>query len=285
MRTAYPYLQELQDDYNTGKDNYLHANYDTYLFYPSFTEDNVLTMVRNTFAEAMNRRIKLPSTVVILISDQLIVEDPLYLPSEVDRKIKWILRELDAMIKIRKSTLPTKAYKFGQPRIMWVRGFNNTMANYLTMEILLKYNNMLRKICMAKAVYTIATPSFNEAVPRCFDRDGKTQIKEGFKLLWFDIIEGIKRHDQADKRAEINQILRYNAHESASHTKSSRINRGTHSGYAGRSRNDTHFASSRTVHNSDDRGSVNQHGYSSRSPRDKSRQRHRSRESTDHYRY
>lgn len=200
----------MQEDHGSGHLNYLHSNYDTYVFYPTFTETNVLTMVRNAFIEALNRRIKLPSTVVILLSDQIIVEDPLYLPSEIDRKLKWILRELDAAVKIRKSLLPTKAYIFGQPRFMWVRGFNNTRANYISDEILIKFNNMLRKTCMAKAVYTIPTYSYNESAARCFDFDGKTQIKDGFNLLWHDIIHGIKSHDLSDERAEIDRVLKEN---------------------------------------------------------------------------
>lgn len=198
----------MQRDHEAGHENYLHNGYDTYVFYPAFTEMNVLTMVRNGFVEALNKRLKFPSAVVILISDQIIMEDPLYLPSEIDRKIKWILREIDAAIKIRKSLLPLKAYTFGEPRVMWVRGFQNTRANYISEEIMMKYNNMLRKLCMAKAVYTIPVDSYNDAVARCFDYDGKTQIQDGFNLLWYDIIKGIKKHDKSDKEAEIAAIVK-----------------------------------------------------------------------------
>lgn len=207
IRTAYPYLQQIQQEHDSGRENYLHDHYDTYVFYPMFTETNVLTMVRNCFVEALNRRLKLPNAVIILTSDQIIIEDPLYLPSEVDRKLKWILRELDCAIKIRKSSLPLKAYKFGEPRIMWVRAFQNTRANYISNELLLKFNNMLRKTCMAKAIYTIPTNKYNNSPARCFDYDGKTQIKEGFELLWLDIIQGLKKHDEADKNAEIANVL------------------------------------------------------------------------------
>lgn len=206
------YLQQIQQDHDTGKENYLHSEYDTYVFYPNFTETNVLTMIRNGFIEAANRRLKFPSAVVILISDQIIVEDPLYLPSEIDRKIKWILRELDSAVKIRKSLLPTKAYTFGELRIMWVRAFQNTRANYIPPDIILKYNNMLRKTCMSKAVYTIPTDTYDDSEARCFDRDGKTQIKEGFNLIWHDIIKGIKKHDKSDKYAEIAATIKEHSH-------------------------------------------------------------------------
>lgn len=233
VRNAYPYLQSLQEDHGTGHVNYMHANYDTYVFYPVFTETNVLTMVRNSLVEALNRRLKFPTTIVILLSDQIIMEDPLYLPSEIDRKIKWLLREIDAIIKIRKSLLPAKAYIFGEPRIMWVRAFNNTKSNYISRDILLKYNNMLRKICMAKAVYTIPTYTYDESGSRCFDRDGKTQIKEGFDLLWYDIITGIKKHDHNDEQANIDQIIREHGklrdhNDSANYSSKVSTNRSDH---------------------------------------------------------
>lgn len=173
VRSAYPYLQRIQDEHDSGHENHLHGNYDVYGFYPAFTENNVLTMVRNSLVEGMNRRYKFPSAIVILLSDQIIVEDPLYLPSEVDRKIKWILCEIDSLIQIRKSSLPTKAYIFGEPCIMWLRTFQNTKANYLSHDLLLKFNNMLRKTCMAKAVYTIPVQYPSESSLRCFKFDGK----------------------------------------------------------------------------------------------------------------
>lgn len=200
-------MQQIQQEHEHGRENYLHSTYDTYVFYPNFAETNVLTMVRNCFIEGLNRRLKFPSAVIIMLSDQIIIEDPLYLPSEVDRKIKWILRELDAAVKIRKSSMPTKSYNFGEPRFMWVRAFQNTKANYISDEILLKYNNMLRKICIAKAVYTLPLEVYDEGSVRCYDYDGKAKINQGFNIVWNDIIKGLKRHDKNDKLAEEANIV------------------------------------------------------------------------------
>lgn len=246
IREAYPYLQELQRNQEAGYDNYLHANYDTYVFYPNFAENNVLTMIRNGFIEALNKRIKMLSAVVILLSDQLIVEDPLYLPSEIDRKIKWILRELEAAVKIRKSSLPLKAYTFGEPRIMWVRGFQNTRANNVPPELLLKYNNMLRKICMTKAVYTIPVDTYQNSTTRCFDYNGKTKIKGGFDLLWTDIINGIQQHDKNDKAAEEQRLLKaYGRHCDSGKRQSDGYARPRHyDEKRGRDSNYTHRSSS-----------------------------------------
>lgn len=179
-----------------------------YGFYPAFTETNVLKMIRNTLVEGLNARLKLPSIIVVLCADQLLLEDPLYLPSELERKVKWVLREVCKLIQTRKTSLHTKSFTLGEPRIMWVRAFQNSKRNDTDKENLLKFNNMLCRICIAKAIYTIPTPSFSSTNIRCFDFDNKTQIREGFVTLWEDIIAGIKSHDEMDKYYEQRKIAK-----------------------------------------------------------------------------
>lgn len=203
-RDAYPYLQQLDQEHKKGCENYLYANYDHYVYFPSFTETNVLKMARNTLIEGLNRRVKLPNTVIVLLGEQIITEDPLFLPSEFERKFKWLLREWDVNIRLRKSSLPPKAYTMGQPRIMWVQGFRTRRGSKVDQDNLLKYNNLLRRTCMAKAVYTIPV---NDSSFRCFDFDGRTQLPEGFKFLWQEIVNGLQSHDEKDKQYEINRLV------------------------------------------------------------------------------
>lgn len=192
-RLAYPYLQEMDQDHKRGFENYLQENYDHSAYYPCFTDTNVLSMIRNSFVEGLNKRPKLPSTVIILFGEQLLTEDPLFLPSEFERKIKWLIRELEVNIKIRKRSLLPKAYTMGQPRIMFVQAFRTSKSSQITTDQLLKFNNLLRRTCIAKAVYTIPV---DDSSLRCFDHNGKTQITEGFRFLWQEIISGLKFHDE-----------------------------------------------------------------------------------------
>lgn len=216
-RIAYPYLQQLELDHKKGCENYLEENYDHYAYYPSFTETNVLSMIRNAFVEGLNRRARLPNAVIIILGEQFLTEDPTYLPSEFERKIKWILREIDILVKIRKGNLPPKAYVLGQPRIMWVQAFRTRRGSAVHSDQLLKFNNLLRRMCMAKAVYTIPV---EDASIRCFDVDGKTQITGGFKFLWQEIIAGLKLHDEKDRQYEINQLVDKRLKEMDLHKKS-----------------------------------------------------------------
>lgn len=204
-RIAFPYLQQLGEDHKRGYVNYLHENYDHYVHFPSFTETNVLKMVRNSLVEGLNRRIKLPSVIVVMCSEQILTEDPLFLPSEVERKIKWLVREIETIIKVRKGILPIKAYTLGEPRVMWVQLFQNSKANKLNGDNLQKFNNILKRICHAKAIYML--PIDTGSATRCFDFDGRTQIKDGFNTLWLEIANGIKFHDGRDKQYEVAQLV------------------------------------------------------------------------------
>lgn len=203
-RDAYPYLQQMDQDHKRGCENYLQENYDHYAYFPCFTDKNVLAMIRNAFVEGLNRRLKLPNAVIILFGEQLLREDPLFLPSEFERKLKWLIRELDVNIKIRKGSLPPKAYNLGQPRIMFVQAFRTCKSSLINPDQLLKFNNLLRRTCITKAIYTIP---IDDTTLRCFERNGKTQITEGFKFLWQEIINGLKLHDEKDRLHEVNQLV------------------------------------------------------------------------------
>lgn len=205
VRTAYPYLQKLDGEHKRGYPNYIQDHYDHYGYFPSFTESNTLKMLRDTLVEGLNRRIRLPNCIIILCSEKLITGDPLYLPSELERKIKWVIKEYIHLINIRKSLLPAKAYVMGEPRIMWVQAFNNTRRNNISTDQIVKFNNLLRRVCATKAIYTIPIDDVNSS--RCFDRDGKTQIEDGFRYLWHEIINGVKHHDEKDKQNEINHLV------------------------------------------------------------------------------
>lgn len=103
--------------------------------------------------------------------------------------------------------------------VLFVRAFHNTKANYVSNEILFKFNNTLRKLCIAKAVYTIPVDSYQDSRARCFDYDGKTQMSDGFELLWHDVIKGLKKHDENDKHAEVVNII----HENTKHQQSEKL--------------------------------------------------------------
>lgn len=159
-------------------------------------------MIRNTFVEGLNSRARLPSAVVIMCGEEFIAKDPLFLPSEFERKIKWVLKEIDAAIKSRKSILPVKTFTFGEPRIIWVKAFQNSVNNNLKDEHLNKFNNLLKKQAIPRGVYTIDLAVFADTTIRCFDKDGVSQFKTGFHEMWLAIANELKIIDEDDVQYE-----------------------------------------------------------------------------------
>lgn len=205
VRDSYPYLQAMEDEHLQGYTNYLHQNYDVYAFYPKFTDKNILSMIRESFVEGLNKRSKLPNCVIVLYSETFLTEDPLYLPSEMERKLKWLMRELNSLVQIRKSQLPTKAYNFGEPRFMWARAFQNTLSRNIDPLNLLKFNNLLRRLCISRAIYSL--PVEERSSDPCFDFNGKAHLKSGFIAFWTDIIKAIQEHDKNDKKYRMDRTV------------------------------------------------------------------------------
>lgn len=91
MRDAYSFLQNLKAAFLHGDKCYLQETYNSFGYYPVFTETNPLSMIRNTAVEGLNAHLKMPNAIVIIASNKIISQDPLFLPSEIERKLRWIL--------------------------------------------------------------------------------------------------------------------------------------------------------------------------------------------------
>lgn len=161
-------------------------------------------MIRNAVIEGLNSRARLPNAIVIITGDQFLTTDPLFLPSELEKKVRWVLRELSAAIDTRKSLLKPKCFIFGEPRIMWVRMFQCTAGDPVSQENINKFNNLLYRVCCGKAVYTPELKLFTNSSARCYDKRGK-RIDESFKELWIAMSNEIKRFDQRDEHYFINK--------------------------------------------------------------------------------
>lgn len=160
-------------------------------------------MVRNAAIEGFNRHLKFPNAIIILCGDDFVNEDKYYLPSELEKKVRWVLRELDTAVKVRKSLVEPKCFTFGQPRIFWVRAFQASKNNNIPPDNLLKFNNMLRRVCAAKAAYSPDLKLYVDSGLRCFDRKNKV-VPEGVKTLWLALGEEIKQIDEDDEQYAVN---------------------------------------------------------------------------------
>lgn len=151
MRDAYPFLQNLKAANHQGDKCYLLDTYDVYGYFPVFTETNPLAMIRNTIYEAFNAHLKMPNAIVIVAGTDLLTQDKLFLPSELEKKLRWILKEITIAVTTRKSDLKPKNFTFGEPRIIWIKSFKTTESHVIPNENILKFNNLLRRTCASKS--------------------------------------------------------------------------------------------------------------------------------------
>lgn len=199
MRDAYPSLQNLKAAFIHGEKCYLQETYDSFGYFPVFTEKNTLSMIRNATVEGLNAHLKLPNAIVILMGNQIITEDPLFLPSELEKKLRWILREIMAAIATRKSMLLPKNFTFGEPRIIWIKNFQTHVGDPVDPECLTKYNNLLKRICAPKAVYTPDLDLFVNTAARLYDHHNRINDRS-FKELWMAISATMKEIDDWDEQ-------------------------------------------------------------------------------------
>lgn len=204
LRDTYPYLQRIMQNQSSAEEIYLQATYDVYAFYPDFTQDNVLSMVRNAVVSGLNSQPRFPSAIVILIGNLLLVQDKLFLPSELEKKVRWILREINSAITTRKSLLKPKCFTYGEPRIIWVKSFQTQVGDLVKPENLLKFNNLLRRICASKAIYTPGLRSFEASTARCYDRKARINEKS-CEEMWISMSEALKLIDERDEHYFINK--------------------------------------------------------------------------------
>lgn len=199
MRDAYPFLQNHKTASMHGQSSYLMDTYDPYGYFPTFTESNPLTMIRNSVAEGLNVHLKLPNAIVVIAGTSLITQDELFLPSELEKKIRWIMKEILALLMTRKSHLLPKNFTFGEPRIIWIRAMQTHTGDPVPTEMITKFNNILHRICAGKAIYTPELELFTSSSTRCYDSHGRI-IDNAFKELWWAVSDAIKQIDTRDEQ-------------------------------------------------------------------------------------
>lgn len=135
---------------------------------------------------------------------------------------------------------------------------------------------------MAKAVYTLPVPVFENTKTRCFDYDQKTQLVQGFKSLWIDIINGIQKHDETDKEYKVNKAINTFQEKGRSRQVNNPDKASDRSRNSSHSRSDTKYSSSKVSHYPRDQHD-RQHAEPRRNSNNKYRNTYHSRENP-HYR-
>lgn len=209
----------MKTDHNNGKIiNYLEASYDTYFFDGDYRERNHLNMICNAFTRALNERPRLPHTVIIITSAKFFSKQETFLPSEADKKIRWILKEMDHNLKTRKEDIPYKSHQGQRTRIIWMQVLP-THADVWKLdaarkrdqspfpERLTRFNKLLDKICTAKNHYFLEIKDIIDTDGKALSRYTGNLTDFGFELVFKEITRSVKFLDNKAREQEKDRII------------------------------------------------------------------------------
>lgn len=199
-----PVYQQIKADHNNGKIvHYLEASYDTYFFDGDYRERNHLSMITNAFTRGLNERARLPHTVVLLTSSKFFAKQETFLPSEADKKIRWILKQVDHLLKSRKADIPYKSHQGQWTCVVWAQ-ILPTHADMWKLqaakrrdqspfpERLTRFNKLLNKICTAKNHFFLEIKDIIDTDGKALSRYTGNPTDYGFELIFKEITRTIK---------------------------------------------------------------------------------------------
>lgn len=219
LTLALPVYQQMKTDHNNGQVlNYLESSYDTYFFDGDYRERNHLNMICNAFTRGLNERPRLPHTMVILTSNKFFLNQSTFLPSEADKKIRWILKEFDHLLRTRKEDIPYKAHQGQRTRIIWVQilplhadvwklkaAKKRDQSPYP--ERLNRFNKLLFKICEAKNHHFLEIKDIIDTDGKALSRYTGNPTEFGFELIFKEITRTVKILDSQAREQEKDRIM------------------------------------------------------------------------------
>ena len=132
-----------------GKTGYVRAHYDVTGFSSvQNLNTSLISRLRNSIVEAINKQTTFPKAIVIVLENDLINDTKHLKPgfsTIVGKLLEWIANQLHRIIIAHKEKLPSKCRKFKYPTILWVALPNHTEWGSLN-EFRVKYNNSLQSV-------------------------------------------------------------------------------------------------------------------------------------------
>lgn len=214
-----PIYQQLKADHNNGKTiNYIESSYDTYCFDGDYRERNHLNMICNAFTRGLNERPRLPHTVVIITSGKFFAKQETFLPSEADKKIRWIFKELDHQLRSRKADIPYKSHRGLRTRIIWMQilpvhadvwkldaAKNRDKSPFP--ERLTRFNKLLGKTCVAKNHHFLEIKDIIDTDGKALSRYTGNPTEFGFDLIFKEVNRTVKVLDAQAREQEKDRII------------------------------------------------------------------------------
>lgn len=175
-------------------------------------------MIGNAFTRALNERNRLPHTIILITSAKFFSKQETFLPSEADKKIRWIFKEIDHLTRSRRADMPYKAHMGRRLRILWVQVLP-IHADVWKLEAakkrdrspfperLTRFNKLLSKICLAKNHHFVQVHDIIDTDGKSLSRYTGNPTDYGFELLYRELTRTIKGLDVKAKQEEKDKMI------------------------------------------------------------------------------
>lgn len=254
-------------DDNTKPQLYIHETYNVRTYQPGENDkkskDNFIQQIRNEFAQTVIRKVMLPSAVLFMLSSAKL-DDAVFAIECMDGLLRWLMDEVEDILKFQMKSLPEKDKVFNEPRVYFLKILPkpaDSPNSNLFKGVRRKFNSSLQS--MLESYHAFGFINIHEITTRAKDERFFISSKsgrlsdEGIIQFWESISQTFKAIDNRAKPKALmkNQQTQWDlkdAKRSSKHMKTfndwelSHTNRDTHR----YDRNDRHSHSSRNSYNS-----------------------------------
>lgn len=178
---------------------YMHDNYDIIPCYDESAKGNFLKQIRNSLVHLTKAHYKLPSKILILLDNE-ILDETAFAVTQLANALKWLFNEMESIITTRRSQLPLRCLKPGEPSVfllkMIPRGIKSENIS-LFKSVRRKINNLIPAIAEKFEYGFINACEITSDSTTYFDRSGKKLAPAGIIKLWESISQIIQEMDQS----------------------------------------------------------------------------------------
>lgn len=189
---------------------YIHERYNVRSYLSPTSEEksskqNFILRIRNEIATTVMRKILLPQKILVMISSSKL-DNPVFGIECMEGLFRWLLDEIEDIIKFQKRCLPEKSKNFDTPAVYFLKILpkpNGTPGNNLFKGVRRKFNNTLQT--MLEAYHHFGFINVHEITTRPKDEkffaapDSGILSDEGTIQLWDSISQTFKAIDLKQK--------------------------------------------------------------------------------------
>lgn len=166
---------------------------------------NFIQNVRNEIATTVMRKIMLPQKILVMLSSERL-SDPVFSIECMEGLLRWLLDEIEDIVKFQKKCLPEKSKNFDTPRVYFLKILpkpNESPRSNLFKGVRRKFNNTLQS--MLESYHQFGFINVHEITTRNKDekffitKDSGLLSDEGTIQLWDSISQTFKAIDMKIK--------------------------------------------------------------------------------------